>query len=467
MTIAEAQIDRSMDRICVVGMGKIGLPLAVQCATHGAGRRVLGSDIDPKLVAAINDGQVAMSEEGLAAALAAAVGSGALRATTDTVSAVRGAGIVLVIVPVGLTDAHETDFAAIDAAALAVGAGLQPGTLVIFESTVPVGTTRDRLGRLLESASGLHAGPDFCLAFSPERVYSGRIFRDLAAYPKIVGGIDERSTQRAVAFYRGVLDAEIRPLASCEAAEYVKLVETTYRDVNIALANEFALFAEAHGLDVQEVIAAANTQPFSHVHQPSVGVGGHCIPVYPYFLFSTWDDFRIPPLARAINDGMAAHGVDLLEREFETLRGCKVLLLGLTYRENVKETAHSSARRLSRELRHRGAIVYGHDPLLDEKAQRALKVEPISLETPPPVDAIIIQAFHNRYRDLDWGSFPGLSALLDGRASLDGDQIAALTELGVRYLRVGLGAGTVRSRLGDASSGIGALPVADAAGGAS
>src|SRR5436305_14865941 len=126
-------------------------------------------------------------------------------------------------------------------------------------------------------------------------------------------------------------------MGSAEDAEYVKLVETTYRDVNIALANEFARFAESIRVDVQEVIDAANPQPFSRVHRPSVGVGGHCIPVYPYFLFSAWEDFRLPPMARAINDEMAAHGVDLLEEALDDLEGTTVLLLGLTYRENVRE----------------------------------------------------------------------------------------------------------------------------------
>lgn len=422
--------------VCVVGLGKIGLPLAVQIARH---RPVVGCDISPEVVAAINAGTTAMEEEGLATALADVVSAGSLYAMADTSSAVAEAGVVLVIVPVGLTDALETDFTAIDAATLAVGYGLRRGALVIFETTVPVGTTRHRLAGLLESSSGLEAGKDYHLAFSPERVYSGRIFRDLATYPKVVGGVDARSGVAAEAFYRSVLPSEVRVVSSCEAAEYVKLVETTYRDVNIALANEFALFAEAHGLDMQEVIASANTQPFSHIHNPSVGVGGHCIPVYPYFLFNSWDDFRIPPLARAINDGMAAHGVDLLEDALGGLEGRTVLILGLTYRENVKEIAFSSARKLSRELRHRGAVVLGHDPLLDLEEQRRFKLAPVTLEPPPAADAIILQAYHQLYRNLDFTAFAGLRALLDGRNALTSDQIEALRARGVRYLRVGLG----------------------------
>ncbi len=428
-----------MNNVCVVGLGKIGLPLAVPCASR-PGFTVTGCDIDARVVDAVNAGAAPfISEHGLAEALAEAVQAGKLSATTDTACAVRAASIVIVIVPVGLTDALEIDYAHIDAATLAVGAGLRKGTLVIFETTVPVGTTRGRLAHLLESASGLDMGTQFSLAFSPERVYSGRIFQDLAAYPKVVGGIDANSTGRAAEFYGAILDAPVQQLSSAEAAEYVKLVETTYRDVNIALANEFALFAESHGLDIQEVVEAANTQPFSHVHRPSVGVGGHCIPVYPYFLFSSWDDFRLPPMARAINDGMAAHGVDLLEDALGSLDGARVLILGLTYRENVKETAFSSARKLRRELKRRDAVVLGHDPLLSEEEQSALRVEPTSLLPMPAVDGVIIQAYHDAYRELDLTGFPTLRAVLDGRGALGRSAVETLDKAGIAYVRIGLG----------------------------
>ncbi len=431
--------------VCVVGLGKIGLPLAVQCALSG--REVIGCDLAADVVKAVNNGDAPFdSEQGLAEALRRVHGEGRLRATTDTAAAAAAASVVVIIVPVALTDACEVDYRFIDAATLSVGAGLRPGTLVVYETTLPVGTTRGRLAQLLQSASHLEAGTDFQLAFSPERVYSGRIFRDLARYPKIVGGIDQASTEAALRFYQTVLQAEVRALSSAEAAEYTKLVETTYRDVNIALANEFALYAEREGLDVQEVIAAANSQPFSHVHQPSVGVGGHCIPVYPYFLFSKWDDFRLPPLARAINDSMAAHGVDLLEEALGSLAGLHVLILGLAYRENVKESAHTSARKLSRELRHRGATVLGHDPLLTMEEQKALKVQPVSLSPLPEVDVVILQANHDAYRELDLSAFPGLRVVLDGRGTVDTQARQELAVKGIRTLRIGLAGYPVGAR---------------------
>lgn len=425
--------------IAVIGLGKIGLPLAVQCALHG-GLQVVGSDINLSVVNAINAGESpVLAEEGLADALRRVVTEGQFTATTDTAQAVRTANVALVIVPVVLTAENAVEFSAMDAATRAVGEGLQPDTLVIFETTLPVGTSRGRLSRILEAASGLRAGTDFSLAFSPERVYSGRIFRDLAAYPKIVGGIDGTSTKRAAQFYTRVLPAEIRTVESAEAAEMVKLIETTYRDVNIALANEFALFAERHNVDIRQAIAAANTQPFSHVHQPGLGVGGHCIPVYPYFLINAWDGFRLPPLARSINDGMAAHGVDLLERTLGTLQGARILLLGLTYRENVKEVYHSSAYALSGELSRRGATVLGHDPLLSNEEQRAFGLEPTLLNPLPDVKAIVLQAHHSMYHKLDWRAFRGLRALLDGRGALSDNDAAVLNAQGIRYLHVGLG----------------------------
>src|SRR5207244_7654772 len=227
----------------------------------------------------------------------------------------------VVIVPVVVDAQHQVTYKATDAATEANAAGLQPGTLVVYETTFPVGTTSSRLRHILEHTSNLQAGRDFYLAYSPERVSSGSIFRDLRIYPKVVGGIDEQSTAAALEFYRSVLDADVITMKSTDEAEFVKLIETTYRDVNIALANEFACFADAHGLDVATAITAANTQPYSHIHMPGVGVGGHCIPVYPYFLLAGVEEaepdallsempmLTLPRSARRINDAMSESAV--------------------------------------------------------------------------------------------------------------------------------------------------------------
>src|SRR4029077_14452922 len=171
----------------------------------------------------------------------------------------------------------KPDYRKLDAALGAVGKGLTHDALVIVETTLPVGATRTHVAPLLESESALIQGKDFYVAFSPERLYTGRIFQDLARYPKIVGGIDEESTRRAIDFYRASLDAEVRAVANSETAEFAKLAETTYRDVNIALANHLAVYGGSRGADSKEASEASNSQPFSHIHRPGIGVGGHCI----------------------------------------------------------------------------------------------------------------------------------------------------------------------------------------------
>ena len=419
-------------KVCVVGLGKMGLPLAAYYA--GRGCSVVGCDVNPAVVTAVNQGQAHVREEpGLAERVAEAHAHGTLRATSDTAAAVRASEIVIVIVQVALNAAHQVNFSTIEAATAAIGQGLRPGSVVIYETTLPVGTTR-RLGDLLAQQSGLRAGEDFCLAFSPERVMSGTVFADIERYPKIVGGVNPASTERAATFYRAALNAPVLTVANAEAAEFSKLVETTYRDVNIALANEFARFAARHGIDVLEAIAAANTQPFSHVHRPGIGVGGHCIPVYPHFLLAGDETLELPRAARRINDDMAGYGVDLLREELGDLVGQRVLILGLAYREDVKETYHSSAIALINALAAAGAQVLLHDPLFAAGEITAYGAEPVDLAGPVAADAVVLQAYHRQYHDLDFGQIRGLRVVLDGRNALDAGRVE---RAGARYLGIG------------------------------
>jgi nucleotide sugar dehydrogenase len=434
--------------IAVVGLGKIGLPLAVQYARHG--HKVIGCDTNARVVKNLNLGKSHIQEEPeLPREVSRLVGQGLLSATTDTAEAVRAADVVVVIVPVVIDAEHRVNSAQIDAATSAIGGGLQPGTLVIYETTLPVGTTSRHLCSLLERSSELRAGADFYLAYSPERVSSRSIFRDLRTYPKVVGGIDEQSTARATAFYRSVLDAEIITVASTDEAEFVKLIETTYRDVNIALANEYACYADAHGLNVHTAIAAANTQPYSHIHAPGVGVGGHCIPVYPYFLFANpYDDLQqattctleLPRQARRINDEMAEYAVQRVEDTIGPLFSQTVLILGVAYRGDVRETAFTSAKLLQEALKRRGALVYVDDPLFSESELRALGYIVLPSGDENKVDAIIFQCSHSLYQTFDFRSFGQCRAVLDGRCGLDRKSIEVL---GMRYIAIGDGHGEV------------------------
>ena len=421
-----------MTRVAVVGLGKIGLPLAALFASKGA--EVTGCDVDPAVVEAVNAGLSIVAEPGLEVMLAKARGDGRLRATTDTPAAVAGSDVIVVVVRTALDEARRPDYAALDAAADAIGRGLQPGSLVILETTVPVGSTRQRFARRITDTSNL-ALDAFHVAYSPERVSSGTMFRDLATYPKLVGGIDSASGRAAADFYRSVLDAEVMLLPDAETAEFAKLAESIYRDVNIALANELAMAAESLGVDYAAAARASNSQPYSHLHSPGVGVGGHCIPVYPYFLIEAAEQ-PIVELSRRVNDSMAAYAVDRLAASLEAgLADKTVLILGLAYRGGVKEAAFSSTHLLASELRLRGARVLVHDPLFSDAELTGFGLEASSLPPRAPVDAAILQAMHPEYAALDPASIRGCRVFLDGRGAFDRSRVESA---GLRYLAIGL-----------------------------
>jgi nucleotide sugar dehydrogenase len=413
--------------VAVVGAGKMGLPLAAQFASHGWS--VIAVDIDEGVVAAINDGRSHVGEEpGLAELVEAAHGDGLLRATTDGAAAAREADVVVLIVPVMLDAASKPDHRSMDAATDSIGPGIHAGTLVIYETTLPVGDTRDRYAPRLEALSGLRAEVDgddgFLVAFSPERLYSGAALRNLATYPKLVGGLGPQSRDRAAAFYDSVLDAEVVAMSSTEAAEFSKLADTTYRDVNIALANEFARYADRIGVDVTEVIAAANSQPYSHIHQPGIGVGGHCIPVYPHFLLDRAPELTLVARARQVNDRQVDVAIDALREalgENGGLGAAGVLVLGLTYRHGVKELAYSRALPLIEQLRAGGTRVVAYDPLLTDDEIRSTGAEPWQWgASSSDVQAIVTQTADPQWSELDARWFPDLRVIVDGRNSLDG-----------------------------------------------
>ena len=433
-------------QICVFALGKIGLPLAVQFA--GLGHRVTGVDIAPRVVDLVNSGAAPFpGEPGLEEAIKQLVADGSLSATTEGTAAVAEADAVVIVVPLVVDAQGVPDFGPLDAATSAVAAGLRPGTLVSYETTLPVGTTRERFAPMLEADSGLAAGTDFALVFSPERVSSGRIFADLRRYPKLVGGIDEASTRRGVEFYGQVLEFDERAdlprpngvwdLGAAEAAELAKLAETTYRDVNIGLANTFARYADRIGVDVAQVIEACNSQPYSHIHQPGIAVGGHCIPVYPRMYL--WNDpaAEVVRAARAANAAMPEYAVSLLAEEHAgdpsaPLDGVRVAVLGAAYRGGVKETAFSGVFPTVQALRTRGAAVTVADPMYTDEELRGHGFEPHRPGS--AVDAAIVQTDHAEYRRLTPADLPGIRTLIDGRRVTD-----AAAWAGVRRRLIGAG----------------------------
>lgn len=414
-------------RIAVVAMGKIGLPLAVQFADRG--HEVVGVDVNEETVRLINEATEPFPGEAqLQDKLIELVGAGKLRATTSYAEAIPAADAIVVVVPLFVNDeTWEPDFAWMDAATASLAEHLTPGTLISYETTLPVGTTRGRWKPMIEEISGLVEGQDFHLVFSPERVLTGRVFADLRRYPKLVGGLSETGTKAAIEFYESVLTFDERSdlprangvwdMGSAEAAEMAKLAETTYRDVNIGLANQFAVFADAAGIDVQRVIDACNSQPYSHIHRPGIAVGGHCIPVYPRLYLSTDPDASIVRTARQYNAGMPEYVVGRVESLLGDLTGQKVAVLGASYRGGVKETAFSGIFATVAALEARGAQVKVHDPMYSDEELAAFGWQAYHLGE--ETSAAIVQADHAQYKTVTPGDFPGIKVLFDGRRVTD------------------------------------------------
>lgn len=410
-------------KIAVVGLGKIGLPLAVQYARKK--HVVVGVDINPTTVDLVNKGlEPFPAEHGLQEYLAETVKTKTLRATLDYKEAISTADAVVIVVPLFVDSDRKPDFSALDKATKLIGKYMQKGTLICYETTLPISTTRERFAKVLESNSGMQIGKDFFVVFSPERVFTGRIFEDLKKYPKIVGGVTPDCGLKGVTFYEKVLDFEARNdlnrpngvwlVKNAETAEFVKLAETTYRDVNIALANEFALHAEVKGVDIYEVIASANSQIFSHIHQPGISVGGHCIPVYPQFY--TWGDPNsvIVKTTRRVNENMPNHVVSQIKQEFGEINKKKILILGVSYRPNVKESAFSGTFEIVRGFENEKAEVQVLDPFFSENEIKNLSLKPYD-GILSNVDVIIIHTAHNEFKEFLKQNLPSGLFIYDGR----------------------------------------------------
>ncbi len=359
--------------VAVYGLGHVGVPLLA--AWLSAGARGIGVDVDEAKVLTVASGRSPVEEPGVEEILRAALSSGRLKSTTDGVLASRESDVKLIAVPTKLRSSPasvEADLSALKSAARAIGEGLKEGDLVILESSVPPGTTRRVLRPILEEVSGLAAERDFGLAYSPERIYVGRALADIVErYPKVVGGVGPESARVAAALYREVSKRGVMVLSSDVAAEFEKLAEGVYRDVNIALANQLAILAARLGVEFEEIREAANSQPFCHLHRPGTGVGGACIPVYPHFLLEVarevGADLKLVELARRINSEMPRHVAHL------ALEGTKwvglnpasaiVCVLGLAFRGGVADTRLSPTYDLVRELLKLGfRNVRVHDP---------------------------------------------------------------------------------------------------------
>lgn len=440
-------------RVAVVGAGKMGLPLACQFARQGA--YVVACDINPAVVGAINQGRCPIDEPGVPEVLANVVRQGRLRATCDVEAGARESDVIVVIVPAMLAgEEREIDLSILRAASRQVARGLRPGAMVCYETTMPLGGTREYLRPVLEE-SGLVAGEDFDLVFSPERVKSQAVMKHLTQNPKIVGGINAAAADRAAEFYATYLGAPVTNLGTLEAAEMAKLAGMVYRDVTIALANELAAYAEAVGFDLGPVISAANTDGESHLLTPGIGVGGHCTPVYPYFLIREAERRSVPVTlverARRVNDRQVGRVLDRVEREWGKLAGRRVMILGLGFRPQVKEHAYSTAFPLREELVRRGAQVSLHDPLYEEGEIEKHGFEVGYLDGAALPEVVVLNTAHAEYRALAFADLArrGVRVVVDGRNAWQAEEVR---EAGVAYFGIG------RPSL-KAVTGNGAIPV--------
>ncbi len=355
-----------MISIAVIGLGYVGLPLSLQFARSGV--RVIGLDHDPVKVHTLNSGRSYIHHIP-AESVSEQVDSGRLTASTD-LSRVAEVEAILICVPTPLNAHREPDLSYIIDTATAMAPHLQRGALVVLESTTYPGTTEDELKAVLEAGSGMKAGVDFHLAYSPEREDPGNPQSGAATIPKVIGGLTPACLARAQALYQRAIRTTV-PVSSCRTAEATKLLENIFRSVNIALVNELKVVYEAMGIDIWEVIRAAKTKPFGFMpFYPGPGLGGHCIPIDPYYL--TWKarEFgqatRFIELAGEINTRMPERVVqrvgDALNAVRKPVHGSRILLLGIAYKPNVDDDRESPSYVLMELLKQRGAEIAYHDP---------------------------------------------------------------------------------------------------------
>jgi len=342
--------------VSVSGLGKAGLPLAAVMADSGL--KVIGIDVSESVVASVNAGKCHVDGEPLLPELLAKHGGKNLCATTDGVAGVKESKLHVAIVPLFIDADNKPDFSILKSAFAIIGKGLKKGDAVVIETTVPVGTTAGLLANILEKESGLKAGEDFYLAHSPERIMTGFSVSRFKEFPKVVGGINGESTAIVKSFYEKFCGTVI-PVRDSNTAEFTKIAEGIYRDVNIALANELFIAAKKFGVDFWEVRKAA-AHSYCNLLEAGNGVGGHCIPVYPWFLINEME-MPLSKTARQVNDGMAEYFAGMVESK--VMEGGKVAVVGLTYREGVKENAYTRSKPLINLLKKKFSV-FGIDSLL-------------------------------------------------------------------------------------------------------
>jgi nucleotide sugar dehydrogenase len=423
-TRTESKRYTATEPLAVVGLGYVGLPLALLAEEKG--HEVLGFDIDAQKVRNLQNGVAAHLSENEQLLL----GTTNCRFSDDE-RALENAGAYLVCVPTPVDEAHEPDLAPLIAASEIVGRHLSPGTLVVIESTVNPGVCEGVVLPILERASGLRVELDFYFAHCPERINPGDAVWVTRTIPRVVGAVGPESLEQALALYGSILDSALEPMQTLKEAEAVKMVENAFRDVNIAFVNELAMSFAKAGIDLTNVLRGAGTKPFSFMpHQPGCGVGGHCIPVDPYYLIQygreNGFEHRFLASARAINNAMPAYTVDLLEAALESehikLEGATVALLGLAYKRDIADLRESPALAIRQALESRGARVQAYDPY----APAASSVQSVD-DALARADGVILATDHTAFRSLTPERLvrAGVRIIVDGRNCLPKDAFLA------------------------------------------
>lgn len=385
-------------KVCVIGLGYIGLPTAAMFAD--AGHEVLGVDKKKDIVDALNEGRVLIEEDGLADFIKKVCAGGRLRASMD----IEPADAFIISVPTPITAEKKSDMRFVKSAAESVAEVLKKGDLVILESTSPVGTVDSLIKPILEEATGLKAGEDFSLGHSPERVIPGHILYELVNNNRIAGGYDKESASRIAELYRSFVKGEIYE-TDARTAEMCKLSENTFRDVNIAFANELAKICEREGINVWELIRICNKHPRVNIHQPGPGVGGHCIAVDPWFIAEQEPDVaKIITLARNTNDSMPSYTADRCMEILEGIKDPKVCILGITYKPDVDDMRESPVMVLAQLLADRGCRVSLHDPFVCKKGL----AEGDLLKAAEGSDLVVLGVNHKQYKDIDFKALAGV-----------------------------------------------------------
>jgi UDP-N-acetyl-D-mannosaminuronic acid dehydrogenase len=377
-----------MDKICVLGLGYIGLPTASILATNGF--HVVGVDVDCEIVDVINKGQIHINEPGLKTVVYAAVQSGNMRAKL----APEEADVFIIAVPTPIKPDKTADLTYVVQAAESIIPFMHKGNLVILESTCPPRTTEDVLVPILLK-SGLVIGEELFLAHCPERVLPGNILHEFVSNDRIIGGINVKSAEKAREIYEKVVQGNLI-LTDATSAEMAKLMENTFRDVNIALANEVCQIAYDLKLDALEVIKMANMHPRVNLHQPGPGVGGHCLAVDPWFIVEKSPRANLIRLSREINDAMPHFVVDLVMKMLQTIADPKVTVLGVSYKGNVDDTRESPATEVVRELKKQGVGVKIYDPYVKNYEFELSNLEEAFVAS----DLVLLLADHKEYRYL-------------------------------------------------------------------